>query len=662
MNRHIHLLYIGVCFCMALLSACKDEVPGNVYQPALEAKSLSITPQSLKAKAIGETLKIEVRSTNMAWKFTDVVDKWIMLSPMNGRETTNVQLTVAENLDPTTGRTTVWKFTDDEPDYNRSCTMSLTQDAPGYYVIPEETQIEIGASAATRGIYVFANAQWTATSGQSWVTCSTNESTLTLNIEENTTTFDKDREATVTITCGNSKAYVTVRQHPANITATTETLVYSNIGGTYSLNVESDVSWTASTSQSWLSVDPESAPAGKRSLYITSSPNISATERTANVYIKVGTKQMYQIPVRQQKSYVTLDKSLLEYGIKESSQNITVSSNTEWQVISTPDFVTITPTGMQQDNKDLQIFVSANKGEKREGDVVIGVPNVTGLQQTVHIVQEGAYMQATSFSVSLGSVKDSQHKITLNTNDDWTAHMLYGDWAKVSPKEGSGVAEITITVDDNPTLKERVDTLIVDGSLTNGLRVATVQKGRYLNVNKGAIWFFENKKEDLLTITTDASYIVNCTVDWAKVTQNDNVIMITVEELPEGGQRDGTIEITMTGLMEGEYKITIPIYQRKGTTFNITSFTTDESWDLAKDQHIEIKVEGFGGDDNWNPKDNNSAKIDVTTFGNDNNWNSKDNDVNVDVTTFGNDNNWNSQNNIVNAHVITFGNDNNWNK
>ena len=314
----------------------------------------------------------------------------------------------------------------------------------------------------------------------------------------------------------------------------------------------------------------------------------------------MGTTQKYQIPVRQQGLYVIADKTTLQFGFQSSFQEIAISSNTEWQVISKPNFVTsVTPNGTQQGNKKLQITVSPNEGIQREGDVVVGVPNVSGLQQKVHIVQEGPYMQPDAFTVNLGSTKDSKHKITLNTNDDWNARMQTGTWATVSPTSGTGTAEVTITVEDNPTLTERTDNMIVTCPNANDINVTILQKGRFLNVDKSQLSFFVMGGKEILTITTDATYEVHSTVEWAKVMRDGNIIIIEVGELFECDLREGAIIITMTGLKQGEYKLTIPIYQRKGIVFDVVNFTKDECWDLTNGQQ-NISVEGFGTDYNWN--------------------------------------------------------------
>lgn len=604
MKRYTHYILLVICIFTTLLASCVD----NGDMVSFEEKILHVANydnwQSLKnVAAIPDKAEvIKVKATNVAWKFTELTANWITLSPMSGRGDADVQVIVAENTDPTTARTATWKFSSEEPGMDYNCSMSLSQEAAGYFIRTEKTLVEVAAPATTCSIKVSANCEWSATSNQSWVTCNTTQNSLTLTINENTTTIDKDREAKISLNRGSvTEAIVEVRQNPANITAKTDELVFQNTGGIYKLDVTSEVSWTASTSSTWFEVSPSSALAGKTTLSITALPNNSANERTANVYIKVGTNQKYKIPVRLLKSYVTANKSSLKFGFQSSSQNITISSNTAWQIISKPDFVTVTLTDKQQGNNDIQINVSANEGSQREGDVVIGVPNVSGLQQKIHIIQEGPYMQPDVFTIDLGSTKGSKHKITLNTNDSWTAYMQYATWATVSPTSGTGTAEVTITVDDNPTLNERTNKMLVTCANAKDIEVTVVQKGRYLNVDKSELWFFTSAGEEILTIDTDASYEVKSTVNWATVSRSGNIITVKVSELSNGNQRDGAVVITMTGLSQGEKTITIPIYQRKGANFNVVNFTDDECWDLDKGL-LNFSVDGFGADTDWNMK------------------------------------------------------------
>lgn len=618
-----------VLMSMLLLNSCDDDrwYIDN-YTPSLAYRKLSIDPLNLNFGAEKETGTLNVTAQDASWKFTaNATAQWARLSPISGNSSAKIVVSVDDNFDPTTSRTALWQFSDNEDDFDYTRNITVTQGAAGYFARPankaDET-IQVSATRTTRSIGIVSNGDWTPECDQNWVQCTKNGDNLSITVQENTSTFETDRVARVNIICNkNNTSVVTVVQNPPKITAKTEELHYSSRGGTYSLSVESEVAWKTTTSATWLTVSPSSANAGKTTLTITAAGSNSVDQRTANVYIKVGEMQKYQIPIRQDGLQISVSKTSLSYGYKASSQTISVTSDVEWNVVSKPDFVTsVTPASSQAGTKSVQIAVSANTGGVRTGEVVLGNAAVSGLSRRISITQEGATMQASETEIILGSVAGSKHEITLSTNDDWTAKMQTGTWASVSPTGGSGTATVTVTAQDNPTLQSRTDVLVVQPAMAQPILIAAKQEGRYLRVDKTHLAFFVLGGKETLTVSTDGTFKVESNVSWAKVSTNAKTITVEVSQMVGNDKREGKLIITMTDLQEGSLTVEVPVSQQNGQIISTENFTEDECWNLEQAPNVKFTVTGFSTDNDWSPK-HSTTQISVTSFDSDTDWSMK---------------------------------------
>ena len=179
-------------------------------------------------------------------------------------------------------------------------------------------------------------------SSEEWLTTQKNGAYITFTVTCNLS--NEYRSATISVIhtgTTNTSAQITIRQAPATITASTESLTFDNTPGTLDISIKSEAPWSASTSNSWIELTPLSADAGSSILKVSVSPNTSINERTGYIILTIGSKERVQIPIRQRGIYVEVDKTSLDFSAFGESQTISISSNTNWTILDCPSWLSV---------------------------------------------------------------------------------------------------------------------------------------------------------------------------------------------------------------------------------------------------------------------------------------------------------------------------------
>lgn len=584
----------------------------------------------MKIPVEGGTETVNVTAENAGWNFDGNDVSWLTLTPKSGNGSAAVSLTAQPNTDPTTGRSVAYAFTCTDADWQMMRQFSVSQTARGYFIQPAEKNFTKAAPATQFEVGIEANSSWKAESDAEWLSVQSAPTSLTVSLTDNTTSLTADRIGHITLTCGNATEIITVNQQPPNVTVATDELVYENEGGDKHIEVKSDVPWTASCSQSWMTLSPAEGQAGTLFLLISAAKNMSINVRTANIYVSVGGKQLYSIPICQEGAYIQASvTSLPIFSYKGESHTFNISSNTDWTIIDKPDFVTISPSVGNKGLTSVTVSALANKGEKPlNGSLSFGNSSVIGLQTKVHVEQNCADIRLSEQTITVPSVAGSNHELTITADQGWTAVFAQGTWAHITPANGSGTATLILSADDNPSLKQREDLLTISPNISSTpLTFNFIQNGKYLRVNTLELSIHsDGGQSDPLVISTDGTYNVQTSGDWFQIDERDNTIIARATANESESVRTGTITITMTNLPTGESRSeVITVLQSFPHHIEGGGFTDDKNWDFDNgNPKVSITVEGFTDDKNWE-FDSGSENVDITSdgFSDDENWNAR---------------------------------------
>lgn len=142
---------------------------------------------------------------------------------------------------------------------------------------------------------VNSNTQWTVRSSDSWLNCSPGSGSggtiVTLTASVNNSGANRSTSLTFTDKSNTKSVSVSVTQKASSttsdpqLTISPSSLNFAYAGGTQTINVESNTSWTVSSSQSWCTVSPASGDKNG-TFTVTATGNTATSSRTAIVTIK----------------------------------------------------------------------------------------------------------------------------------------------------------------------------------------------------------------------------------------------------------------------------------------------------------------------------------------------------------------------------------------
>lgn len=500
MKRHI-IYIILACF---ILSSCSEKYDkGLDLYPTLIPRYLAVTPTALSFSSASSSNTLQVTSTETPWRIENGID-WISTSPASAPSSASVNVSVTENKSGDAARVGIFYLKSGVNDWQYESPISVTQANATPYISLSKTETDFTGAANTETITVSANCTWTVSSSEDWLTVSQKDNSITLSATSNESNMN--RTAIVYVVHHSStqstSEFLKVRQAPASINASTETLTFDNTASSVNVTVNAEASWSASSSASWIDISPSSGNSGTTTMKISVSPNTSTSERTGYVNVSVGGSQRIQIPVRQRGIYLEAEQSELSFAAAGGSQNISVLSNTNWTISSAPSWISVSPS---QGEGDGTISVTASDN-----------PNTSNRSGVIHLTQPGVSMDVSIMVNQAGKTfdvnttvlnfedKQSTQTVSIQTDGTWSASTS-AKWIAVSPASASGNSTLSVTVSENTGDNERSGQVVV----VMGEKSATiniVQKGKYFTVSNNLLTYTSKGGAIDVSISTNDSW------------------------------------------------------------------------------------------------------------------------------------------------------------
>lgn len=228
-------------------------------------------------------------------------------------------------------------------------------------------------------------------------------------------------------------------------------------GGAKTITLKSNISWSASSSVDWLSVNPTSGKEGVI-LTLTATENNTVAERKGVVTLIPLTGVPIKINVSQPTSHqfsVDVSEVVLQSGPVEFP--VVVTTSTSWQASSNAEWLTLSP-GSSSTNGTLTLLATQNEATQARNALLI-LTSVFGETIEIPVTQSGIL-----FSTEVTALTFSEHPgeqtISLNTDMDWEATTDAG-WLTVDPLGGQEGEILTFTVSRNRTKEERTATVLL---------------------------------------------------------------------------------------------------------------------------------------------------------------------------------------------------------
>ena len=258
-----------------------EKTPSPTPTPASELKVSE--PGQFGAKGGDQTMTV---TATAAWTISKSAESdWLTIKPESGNAgTSQVTLTVAENS--TTGLRTA-TLTVKSGELTKS--INVSQSAANPVISLDTSSLEFASGSGSKSIKITANTLWTVASDQAWCSVSptsgSNDGSVTVKVEENTSTAERTATITVKSEAGDQTVKVTQSGVAATLTLDTSSLEFTSGSGSKMFRISSNTMWAISSDKNWCSVSPTSG-SNDGSVTVSVEENTSTSERTATITIE----------------------------------------------------------------------------------------------------------------------------------------------------------------------------------------------------------------------------------------------------------------------------------------------------------------------------------------------------------------------------------------
>jgi hypothetical protein len=337
-------------------------------------EKLDVSPTSKNFNYTGGSGSITV-SSNLSWNVTESKN-WLTVSK------TSTSFSIQCDANDTTSQ--------------RSATITVSGGSLSKQVqitqgpAPERLDVSPNAknfiySGGSVSINVSSNLSWNATESTDWLTVSKSDNSFSIQCNANDTT--SQRSATITVSGGSLSRQVQITQSPApeKIEINPTSKIFSEAGGSVSINVSANISWNVSENETWLSIISSNG-VNDGTFSIKCEANSTVNQRNATVTISgSGLSKQVQITQNGGSESLTVNPTSKTFSSVGGNQSINVVSNTNWNVTSNKSWLSVSPSS-GANNGSFNINCTANADTtQRSGIITVSAGSATA---QIQITQE----------------------------------------------------------------------------------------------------------------------------------------------------------------------------------------------------------------------------------------------------------------------------------
>ena len=485
-----------------------------------QKNALIVSQQSYQLPAGESEIEVEVEA-NVAFE-VEVSDTWIEQIPTRSLEKSMLAFRILANdgYDKRSGSIVISSGELRE-------TVHIYQEGKEKEVLLlSDDLIEVGAGGGTVDVQLQSNVSYICKpeAEYTWVSepASRAVSTHTLHFEvQPNDTYDM-REARF-IFVDETEAVsdtLTIRQYAVDeILVPSDPVICEAVGGTFSIEVSANISYTVKTDVSWLK---QVAGRGleQSTLYFSVEENAESSMREGNIIVTGnGVERTVKVlqKGKEEAPYLIVSQDYFDIQAEGGTVRFTVKGNVPYRVSAGADWMTRTLSGAAEEEV---IFTVLPNELTTSREATITVTSEDGsLVRTVRVVQEGreelilnvspSSFSLTSDSQTLTLSVETNTRYRLSSSASWLSSDMtgVGDWKNptftVSANESTTPREATITVTSE------------DGSLVRTVRV--VQEGKeepILNVSPSSFSLTSNSQTLTLSVETNTRYRLSSSASW----------------------------------------------------------------------------------------------------------------------------------------------------
>lgn len=490
--RKLTKLLLALPLTAAIALSCSTKEETKKEEVKVQGLDAPITFAAIPAGDVTFTIE-----TNVAWSISLSNLDWLSIDPSKGvakEGPQKVTLQASQNKAeaPRSGSLTLTagSFTK---------TVQVSQEAA--VVDPTfatndlvDQKVEFAATEVSPKTFgVSSNKDWTATlSGLDWATVTPLSGdkgrVATISITPKAANTGAKREGTISFAYGAAQPFVVkveqaafvpeISVAPASLEAAADGAIANPV-----VKVTANAAWTASSDQSFITLDKASGAAGETSVTISVAANTVTQARTAKVTFVNGEAKAELAISQAAKPEETLELSASELSFVKAGEakSVSVTSNAAWSVASSESWLTVAPAS-GSGNGTLTLTAAANEGAERTATVTV---TAGALSKTVAVSQEGE--DVAPFEKVVWCADDQEWNMA-NNPEFPGPHTGATGYVATAEKHGTGILK-PMEGGDKGAYLEFVPKTAADFS--------TNTKGKFIFVAAGSSGSFGTKGGDL---------------------------------------------------------------------------------------------------------------------------------------------------------------------
>ena len=348
-------------------------------------------------------------------------------------------------------------------DNNECVPVTVKQAGANAALSVSPAELTFTANTESKSLDVTSNTAWTAASGASWAklnkTNGSGNAQIAVTAEENTAITQ--RSATITIKTADGKASATVKvtQSAANVIFSVDKNEHSvaAAGGDFTVKVTHNIGYKINSQPEWVKQTGK-VPSGNTDTYtFTAEANTSTEAREGVIVFCNDNNECIQVTVKQAgaKASLSVSPAELTFTAKPESKSFSVSSNTDWSVASSADWVKI---GTTSGSGNAHVTASAEENTATtQRTATITLKTTDGkATATIKVTQNPAdvvfSIDIKEFSID---AKGEEITIKIKHNSAYSVKSM-PDWVNQTNKTVSGDTDnISFAVQHNPGYKRQ---------------------------------------------------------------------------------------------------------------------------------------------------------------------------------------------------------------
>jgi hypothetical protein len=451
----------------------------NVTQSGTTACTYTIAPTNHTFTSAAGTATINVTTANGCNWTAATNDSWITItsgSSGSGNGTVNYSVTANTNSSQRTGTITIGG-------QNYTVTQSGTTNCT-YTIAPTSQTYPSPTATGTVTVTTANGCNWTANSTDNWITI-TSGSTGSGNgtVHYSITANSSSSSRTGTITIGGQTFTITQSGNNGctyTIAPTSQTYPAAAATGTVTVTTANGCNWTASTTDSWISITSGSTGSGNGTVNYSITANTGTSSRTGTITIGGQTFTITQSGTTSCTYTIAPTSQTFTAAAGTGTITVTAATGCTWTASTTDTWITITSGSTGSGNGTVNFSVTANTGASRTGTITIGGQTFTvtqsGITCTYTLTPTTQTFTSPLDSGTVTVASPAGCTWTSSSNNSWIT-ITYG-------VSGSGNGTVKFSITTNTNTASRTGTITIGGQTftitQNGIvcpPVPTIQVG-----------------------------------------------------------------------------------------------------------------------------------------------------------------------------------------